>query len=81
MSDERITELRVEWNASQRREGVDGDEWAYSLRMGGIDVDSVTVIVARGRCLRCGEVGELVGHGATCGPCLEDLSASVIDKG
>ena len=39
----RISIITVVWNDTARPEGVDGDEWAYALRMGGIDAEFVHI--------------------------------------
>lgn len=40
---ERRTTITVTWDDTERPQGVDAEEWAYTLRMGGIDADEVVV--------------------------------------
>ena len=53
--------IEVTYDPHERRD-VDGDEWAYTLRVGGIDVESVRVV--REECQFCGST---VGHQRWCG--------------
>lgn len=40
---EQLTTIVVVWDDEQRPHGVDADEWAYTLRMGGLDVETVEI--------------------------------------
>ena len=39
----RQTSILITWNDDERPELLDGDEWAYTLRMGGVDVEHAVV--------------------------------------
>jgi hypothetical protein len=39
----RRTTITVTWNDDRRPDGVDAEDWAYTLRMGGLDAESVTI--------------------------------------
>jgi hypothetical protein len=43
MTTMRRTTITVTWDDTDGPNGDDAEEWAYTLRMGGIDVDSVTI--------------------------------------
>lgn len=59
----RVTTLTVAWNDEQRPELLDADEWAYTLRMGGVDAHSVQVHEDVQRtCRYCGEPVEKAGY-------------------
>ena len=39
----RQTSILVTWNDDERPELLDGEEWAYTLRLGGVDVEHAVV--------------------------------------
>lgn len=39
----RQTTIIITWTDDERPELIDGDEWGYTLRMGGVDVEHVVV--------------------------------------